>query len=346
MSSVQTDPAYTLKTLMPFGPLLENSPGNFYTLFNHHRAIPAASQAANISAHPGMYTQLDQAFVNEFSYEHSAGYARPRLSFFPYFAIMNNENEFVSFIKEQRDILQRSPIKDSAFVYGPITTFWAVFTELDSYLNILLGIGTGIIFICTLLFFSFDIVTAVITSASCLMIVLEIYGFAVYCFNFNVFVAAVCLMALGLSVEFTAHLAAAFSLGSGTVAERLVNAMAHTFPALIEGTVSTFLSIVPLAFHTVPFAVKYLFWIVFMVVVVGFVNGALFMPSLLSLLSSILSLGGRGLRRNESASEGSARKPVAGSASTRGDEAGADQLPTIMQPSSQDNGKPQGAASV
>jgi predicted RND superfamily exporter protein len=259
---------------------------------------------------------------------------------------MNNENEFVTFIKEQRDILQRSPIKDSAFVYGPITTFWAVFTELDSYLHILLGIGTGIIFICALLFFSFDIVTAVITSASCLMIVLEIYGFAVYCFNFNVFVAAVCLMALGLSVEFTAHLAAAFSLGSGTVAERLVNAMAHTFPALIEGTVSTFLSIVPLAFHTVPFAVKYLFWIVFMVVVVGFVNGALFMPSLLSLLSSILSLGGCGLRRNESDSEGSARKPVAGSASTRGDEAGADQLPTIMQPSSQDNRKPPGAASA
>merc|ERR1712059_194935 len=120
--------------------------------------------------------------------------------------------------------------------------------------------------------------------------------------------AAISLMAMGLSVEFTAHFAAAFSLGQGTAVERLGAAMAHTFPALMEGSVSTFCTILPLAFAEQLFLVKYLFGIITMVVVVGFINGVVVMPAMLALLHNL-----------SAALCGQAKKPEA-----------ADELPTIL----------------
>merc|ERR1712232_1164293 len=106
--------------------------------------------------------------------------------------------------------------------------------------------------------------------------------------KFNVFVAAISLM--GMSVEFTAHLAASFSTHRhGTVTERLGYAMVHTFPALLEGVISTAIGIVPLAFHPTQFTVKYLFGIVALAVAVGALNGFVIMPGMLALLSPCLS---------------------------------------------------------
>merc|ERR1719150_570816 len=111
-----------------------------------------------------------------------------------------------------------------------------------------MGIDAAIIFLVTLCIFSCDIVTALITCISCAMIVFEIYGLSTALMSFNIFVAAISLMGMGLSVEFTAHFAAAFSLATGTIVERLGTAMAHTFLALMEGSLSTFCSLLPLAF--------------------------------------------------------------------------------------------------
>merc|ERR1719197_598278 len=97
---------------------------------------------------------------------------------------------------------------------------------------------------------------------SCFMITVEIFGLSCAIMNFNFYVASISLLGLGLSVEFTAHLAAAFSMGSGPLAERVSSAIAHTFPAIFEGSISTLLSVLPLAFHPMLFIVKYLFGII------------------------------------------------------------------------------------
>jgi len=131
-------------------------------------------------------------------------------------------------------------------------------------------------------------------SVACSMIVIEIFGIAMAFMSFNVFVAAIALMGMGLSVEFTAHLAAAFSYARGPRQSRLGTAMAHTFPALIEGSMSTFLSILPMAFHPMPFAVKYLFGILAMVIAVGMLNGILIMPGLISIASPVFAFFQRG----------------------------------------------------
>merc|ERR1712113_65667 len=124
----------------------------------------------------------------------------------------------------------------------------------------------------TFLISSFDFTTALVTSLSCCMIAIEVFGFSVFFMSFNVFVAAISLMGMGLSVEFTAHFAMAFNMASGALAERLGTAMAHTFLALLEGSASTFCSLLPLALSPTLFEVKYLFGITSMVVVVGLIN--------------------------------------------------------------------------
>merc|ERR1712232_1328330 len=113
-------------------------------------------------------------------------------------------------------------------------------------------------------------------------------------------------MGLGLSVEFTAHFAAAFSLGKGLPGQRLGEAMAHTFPALMDGAISTLLSILPLAFYPALFIVKYLFGIFAMVVAVGLLNGMVFVPALLALLGPLLKVCGRG---GEQGTTGAAQPP-------------------------------------
>jgi len=200
---------------------------------------------------------------------------------------LTSEQTYIHAIKDLQNIMKNSPIKNNAFVYGPITTFWEVFLQLDAFLWIVMGADAVIIFFVTLVVFSFDFMTAFVTCTSCSMIVLEIYGLSSCLMNFNIFVAAISLMGMGLSVEFTAHLAAAFSFATGSTQERLGSAMARTFPALMEGSVSTFFSILPLAFAKEMFMVKYLFGIMALVVATGLMNGLVVMPALLSLLSPV-----------------------------------------------------------
>jgi len=201
---------------------------------------------------------------------------------------MTSEMKFLDAIQESRDVLASSPLGHKTYIYGPIPVFWEVFMELDESLNLLLGIAVLIQFIIVLLFMEGDIVTALITSISCGMIVVHTYGIVCSFMNFNVFVATFVLMAMGMSVEFTCHLAAAFSTGRNSCeGDSLGEAMGHVFPALFEGIVSTFFGVLPLAFHPTPFVVKYVFGIVSLVVLIGTINGMLFMPAMLAVLEKI-----------------------------------------------------------
>jgi len=151
-----------------------------------------------------------------------------------------------------------------------------------------------VIFVINLLLLR-SAVAAVTSTVACMAIVLEIYGLAMTFLMFNVFVAATLLMAMGITIEFTAHLAAAFAFGHGAPSERLGHAMAHTFPALIEGSISTLCGILPMAWHAIPFIVDYFFKLLLLVVIVGIVNGLVFMPVILAVLSPLTELlGGKG----------------------------------------------------
>merc|ERR1719210_2529112 len=102
----------------------------------------------------------------------------------------------------------------------------------------------GIIALCTLVLLR-SVVAALVSSLACALIVLEVYGICMLFLQFNMFIASALLACAGISVEFTAHLVAAFYLED--------SGLARTGPAVIQGSLSTLLGILPLAFSPVPF---------------------------------------------------------------------------------------------
>lgn len=214
---------------------------------------------------------------------------KPKMVLLPFLGVkLDTEDKFITQMQDTDAVLASSNLKDNAFIYGPIDIFWRVFVTLKADLTVLIIVDCAIIFVIALLFFSGDVVTAFITSLCCSMIVVEIYAVASTIMSFNIFTAALVLMSMGLAVEFVAHLAAAFSSGDGDISERLSYAMADTFPALMDGSCSTFFGILPLCLHPIAFIVKYIFGILTLIVGVGLLNGLVFMPAILVVLSPIL----------------------------------------------------------
>lgn len=268
-------------SLAPFGIIPE---ADYDGVFNTWRAVPVPAWNA-YEEQGAMWA--DMAQVNEMYFEDGQLYFSfmQFVNTFPYIEGVTAESRFVDCIKEMRDAIENSPIADKTSIYSAIMTFWEVFLDLDGILFSLIGVGVAVVFVVTLVIFQLDVVTALITAATSTMIVFEIYGLAVQLFAFNILTAAIVLMTMGIAVEFTAHFAAAFSTGKGEVVDRIGDAMAHTFPALIAGSFSTFLCVVPLAVHNLKFVVKYLFGLVTCIVVVGAINGLIILPGLIALVS-------------------------------------------------------------
>jgi len=85
-------------------------------------------------------------------------------------------------------------------------------------------------------------------------------------------------------VEFTAHIILAFILAEGDMNDRMEVAMDHMFLPTTDGTISTFLGIVmlALAFPDFQFVVQHYFFVYLLIVVLGAINGLIFLPALLA----------------------------------------------------------------
>jgi len=287
VGTLACDESYKDPQLAPLGIVPADQ---FDSLFNAWRELP--KDPALAWANTG-FLYADMVGAQRFDYHTVDGVEKIRWSSFgytyrfPFVEGRNNENVFIDALHHTKDAIAASPIKDYVVSHGPILVFWEVFLDLGSRLSSLIAVGCLIIFVVTLLLSSFDIPVAIITSVSCALIVTQVYGIASYFMNFNIFVAALVLFGLGMAVEFTAHFAMAFNsqTGNDDHTERLGLAMAHTFPAVLEGSFSTLVSIIPLAFASNMFTVKYMFGVIALVVVIGLVNGLFIMPGLMALLS-------------------------------------------------------------
>merc|ERR1712113_620459 len=114
---------------------------------------------------------------------------------------------------------------------------------------------------------------ALVSTVMCVMIVIEVYGICMRFLKFNMFMAAILMAAAGIAVEEVAHSVAHFILSPGSPQHRISHAMSETFPAIILGSMSTMLSLLPIAFHPIPFYLKYFFFPFTTICVCGLLNG-------------------------------------------------------------------------
>jgi len=266
-------------TLAPFGIASDDS-DLFYSQYGAWNNMPLTNPAKALTPGGDSFVMADLSGANEFRHSGGSATSPLRFSFFRFYQTgLTSDEEYMRSIEHVRAIVDASPLKGHAFPYGPIFTFWSVFSELEPILLRALAIDLAAVFLLKFIFLR-SLTVALLSTLACAMIVLEVYGLGMFFLQFNIFAAAALLACVGISVEFTAHLAAAFALeGKGLPTDqRLGKALAQTGPAIIQGSLSTFCGILPMAFDPIPFAAKYLFGPFALIVLVGVVNGLVVLP--------------------------------------------------------------------
>lgn len=266
----------------PYGTVKRDS---FLGLYNAWKKMPLDDPAKALAPGGDVYQWADMVFANEFDY-HADG--RLHLSFDNFFLTNTKSDEdFVACIQRVTGIINASPLKGRAFVYADIFTYWSTFIGIDAILWAALGVTLAVMFASTL-FLLQSPTSAVVVAAMSMLIVLKMYGICMTFLKFNTFVVSSILVGAGLSIEFTAHIASSFVLAKGTPEERLAHVMKETYPAIIQGSVSTLLGLGPLLFSSIPFVTYYIFLPYAIVVLVGMFDGMIVLPSLLALSTRFL----------------------------------------------------------
>ena len=93
------------------------------------------------------------------------------------------------------------------------------------------------------------------------------------------------VLAIGLCVDYSAHIAHAFMVAEGSAIERSQTALATMGPAIINGGITTFIAVVPLIFSASHVFLTF-FKVFFLTVLFGLFHGIIFLPVILSWIGS------------------------------------------------------------
>jgi len=128
-----------------------------------------------------------------------------------------------------------------------------------------------------------NIVTAILITISVFFCIVEILGFM---FAFGLVIDSISVinivLAVGLSVDYSAHVGHCFMVKSGAKNERVTEALADIGASVLNGAVSTFLAVAVLLLST-SYVFKTLAVQFALTVVLGVAHGLVFLPVLLSL---------------------------------------------------------------
>jgi len=270
-------------------------PDRFQSLFNDWRKMPLDDPASALGG--GSFVLADLVFANEFKYRADGGLLYSHVLFF--ISGTSSDSDLIEVIKDTRAIVEASPLKNKAYVYGDIFTYWSSFIGLDRFMYNIMGISICVMFASALVLLQ-SLTSAVIVAVMSMLMVVNMYAAMNLFVEFNIFTVAAILAGVGLSIEFTAHVTSSFVLAPGTPEQRLATVMQETYPAILQGSVSTSLSIAPLLFHQVEFVSVYLCIPFLILTAIGMFHGMVILPGVLALSARILTLLGL-VKQKESA---------------------------------------------
>lgn len=173
------------------------------------------------------------------------------------------------------------------FFSGFLFKFWQQYVTIEELAFKTIGFGLLGIAIVLLIFqasplSSFLVVLMLVASVFQLYGVMELIGV-----KLNGFSVTNLSIALGMGVEFTAHIAYSFLRSSAeaeTRDERMQLALVDIFPPMMSGALTTFISVIALAFAKYPFFSLYFFEMIAVMIVIMFLNGMVVLPVILSLV--------------------------------------------------------------
>eukprot|EP01064_Diplonema_japonicum_P035097 TRINITY_DN7501_c0_g1_i1.p1 TRINITY_DN7501_c0_g1~~TRINITY_DN7501_c0_g1_i1.p1 ORF type:complete len:1237 (+),score=261.05 TRINITY_DN7501_c0_g1_i1:50-3712(+) len=159
------------------------------------------------------------------------------------------------------------------------------FISLEYYFWISFAVGMGVVF-CVSLAMSVSVLGSVIVTYTALSATIEVMAILMLVnFKFQSIVAVTILLAIGVNVEFSAHVIVGFETAEGTTAERIRTTISHTFAPVLEGGISSYLMFSLLSMSQFPYVVKYFFWVLFITISIGLLHGLLLLPATIAFLS-------------------------------------------------------------
>merc|ERR1719317_1481133 len=93
------------------------------------------------------------------------------------------------------------------------------------------------------------------------------------------------VLAVGLCIDYSAHIAHAFIVSTGTRTERAKNALVTMGPAIANGGITTFLALVFLGFSQSHIFITF-FRVFLLTVIFGLFHGLIFLTTVLSIIGS------------------------------------------------------------
>ncbi|XP_041359146.1 protein patched homolog 1-like isoform X2 [Gigantopelta aegis] len=198
---------------------------------------------------------------------------------------LSNTEDIISIIKEIRSICDSFSARGLPnYPTGVPFTFWEQYINLRFYmmLAILCVLAVTFIVLTVVLMNPWIAVVVVVMLA---MILVELFGFmGMIGIKLSAVPAVILIMAVGIGVEFTLHMAVGFITAIGDRNRRMFMSLEHTFAPVVHGAVSTFLGIIMLVGAEFDFVIKYFFNVLAALVVIGLFNGLLLLPVLLAIL--------------------------------------------------------------
>jgi len=191
--------------------------------------------------------------------------------------------EMISTIRGIFDAYQAKGV--DAFPRGVPFEYWEQYVNLRSNFWKAIGIALAAVFAVMLIFMA-DVLGALYAVLTIAMIVLEIFGMmGMMGIKFSAIPAVTLIMAIGMAVQFVAHLVLGFIVEpEGDRNDRAIMALQRLLLPILQGGLSTFFSIVLLAGSPFAFVKLYFFAVFVMVCLVGILNGLVLLPVILSII--------------------------------------------------------------
>jgi len=221
-----------------------------------------------------------------------------------YFVNIDNDEDYVKAIENIRDLTDDSGavrmqccnsnnngsrFEDPQFFYtGSLFRYWQQYVGIEETTVMAVGFSLLGVFVATLLF-QWNPLSSLIVGIMLLSIVLQLYGFmAIMDIKLNGFSVLNLAVAVGMGVELTAHYSYAFlraNAKSDDPDTRMEISLIEMLPPMLAGSMTTFISVICLAFAKYAFFSLYYFQMISMMILLSFLNGMWFLPLILSLVN-------------------------------------------------------------
>ena len=187
--------------------------------------------------------------------------------------------------RKVEQVMESNQLTSRTFSFSKIYAAWETDEIIAKELWRNMGLAMICVFVITLLLLA-DIKICVLVFICVVLTLVDIVGIlhfwdvtidTISCINI--------VLAIGLCVDYSAHIAHAFLVAEGSSIERSQTAISTMGPAIANGGITTFLAVIPLFFSGSHVFLTF-FKVFFLTVIFGLFHGIIFLPVILSWIGS------------------------------------------------------------